>query len=80
MNQPRDEFIASFVGVETILAGRVVRKGRGTFIAAIDGKEVEAVGEVEIGEPVVFCIRPENVTLAVPPIPRQPAPGMCFPP
>jgi tungstate transport system ATP-binding protein len=65
MNQPRDEFIASFVGVETILAGRVVRKGRGTFIAAIDGQEVEAVGEVESGEPVVFCIRPENVTLAV---------------
>jgi len=67
MNQPRDEFIASFVGVETILTGRVVRKGRGTFVASIDGREVEAVGEVEIGEPVAFCIRPENVTLTVPP-------------
>jgi len=67
MNQPRDEFIASFVGVETILTGRVVRKGRGTFVASIDGKEVEAVGEVEIEEPVVFCIRPENVTLTIPP-------------
>ena len=67
MNQPRDEFIASFVGVETILTGRVVRKGRGTFVASIDGQEVEAVGEIEIGEPVVFCIRPENVTLAFPP-------------
>jgi tungstate transport system ATP-binding protein len=67
MNQPRDEFIASFVGVETILTGRVVRKGRGTFVASIDGQEVEAVGEVEIGEPVVFCIRPENVTLSFPP-------------
>jgi tungstate transport system ATP-binding protein len=64
MNQPRDEFIASFVGVETILTGRVVRKERGTFMAAIDGKEVEAVGEAESGEPVVFCIRPENVTLS----------------
>jgi tungstate transport system ATP-binding protein len=63
MNQPRDEFIASFVGVETVLTGRVIRKGRGTFIASIEGREVEAVGEVEIGEPVVFCIRPENVTL-----------------
>jgi tungstate transport system ATP-binding protein len=64
MNQPGDEFIASFVGVETILTGRVVRKGRGSFVASIEGQEVEAVGEVEIGEPVVFCIRPENVTLA----------------
>ena len=67
MNQPRDEFIASFVGVETILSGEVVKKGRGSFIASIFAQEVEAVGEVEIGEPVVFCIRPENVTLAVPP-------------
>ncbi len=64
MNQPGDEFIASFVGVETILTGRVVRKGLGSFVASIEGQEVEAVGEVEIGEPVVFCIRPENVTLA----------------
>jgi len=67
MNQPRDEFIASFVGVETILSGQVVKKGRGSFIASILAQEVEAVGEVEIGEPVVFCIRPENVTLAFPP-------------
>ena len=29
------------------------------------------MGEVEIGEPVVFCIRPENVTLAV--LPHQEA-------
>ena len=67
MNQPGDEFIASFVGVETILTGRAARKEQGTFVASIDGREVEAVGEVEIGEPVVFCIRPENVTLDVPP-------------
>jgi len=79
MNQPRDEFIASFVGVETILTGRVVRKGRGTFVASIDGQEVEAVGEMEIGEPVVFCIRPENVTLTVPPHPEATSARNVFP-
>ncbi len=79
MNQPRDEFIASFVGVETILTGRVARKGIGTFIAAIDGQEVEAVGEVEIGEPVVFCIRPENVTLVVSPHPKGTSARNVFP-
>jgi tungstate transport system ATP-binding protein len=79
MNQPRNEFIASFVGVETILTGRVVRKGRGTFVASIDGPEVEAVGEVEIGESVVFCIRPENVTLAVPPRQNQTSARNVFP-
>lgn len=65
MNQPVDEFVASFVGVETILVGRVVKKDGGSFVADIMGQEVEAVGEMKLGESVVFCIRPENVTLAV---------------
>jgi tungstate transport system ATP-binding protein len=67
MNQPVDEFVASFVGVETILTGEVIRSERGSFIASILGQEVEAVGEIRVGEQVVFCIRPENVTLTVPP-------------
>jgi tungstate transport system ATP-binding protein len=67
MNQPVDEFVASFVGVETILAGRVVREGRGTFRVAAGNQEVEAVGNARTGESVVLCIRPENVTLAIPP-------------
>jgi tungstate transport system ATP-binding protein len=70
MNQPVDEFAASFVGVETILPGEVVRREGGSFVASILGQEVEAVGEVEAGEEVVFCIRPENVTLTVPPHPE----------
>ncbi len=64
MNQPRDEFVASFVGVETILTGRVTKRDRGSFLASMMGHEIEAVGEVELGETVVLCIRPENVTLS----------------
>jgi tungstate transport system ATP-binding protein len=79
MNQPRDEFIASFVGVETILSGQVVKKSGGSFVASILGQEVEAVGEVEIGEPVVFCIRPENVTLAAPPAKEATSARNVFP-
>jgi len=67
INQPLDEFVASFVGVETILPGRVIRRNGGSFVASIMDREVEAVGEVELGESVVFCIRPENVTLALHP-------------
>ena len=67
MNQPLDEFVASFVGVETILTGRVIKRDRGSFVASILGQELEAVGEMQIGESVVFCIRPENVTLTLPP-------------
>ena len=68
MNHPVGEFVASFVGVETILTGKVVRKNGGTFIASISGKEVEAVEEVHLGETVVLCIRPENVTLSTQPL------------
>jgi tungstate transport system ATP-binding protein len=64
MNHPVDEFVASFVGVETILSGRVIRKYSGTFLASIEGQEIEAVGDVRLGETVVLCVRPENVTLS----------------
>jgi tungstate transport system ATP-binding protein len=63
MNRPVDEFVASFVGVETILTGNVIKRDGGTFVASVSGKEVETVGEAQIGEEVVLGIRPEHVTL-----------------
>jgi len=67
MNYPENEFVASFVGVETILTGRVIKKNGGTFVASVSGQEIEAVGDVHPGETVVLCIRPENVTLSTRP-------------
>ena len=67
MYHPVNEFVASFVGVETILTGFVTRMGGGTFAASVSGKEIEAVGEVQLGEEVILCIRPENVVLSIPP-------------
>jgi tungstate transport system ATP-binding protein len=67
MNHPANEFIASFVGVETILSGKVVKKNGGSFLVSISEHEIEAVGEVDLGESVVLCIRPENVTLSIRP-------------
>ena len=64
MNQPVDEFVASFVGVETILTGKVIKQNGGTFITSIEGQKIEVVGDARIGETVVLCIRPENVTLS----------------
>ena len=39
-------------------------KDAGTFLTSVSGQEIEAVGEAHLGENVVLCIRPENVTLA----------------
>lgn len=63
MNQPVTEFVASFVGMETILSGKVIKKEGGTFFVSVEGQVIEVVGDIHSGEKVVLCIRPENVTL-----------------
>jgi len=79
MNHPIDEFVASFVGVETILEGKVIRQDRGSLVVSIAGKEVEAVGKIAPGEPVALCVRPENVTLAVRPSQEATSARNAFP-
>jgi len=66
-NHPVNELVASFMGVETFLTGKVIQKKGGTFIASVEGQEIEAVGDVSLGETLVLCIRPENVTLSIRP-------------
>jgi tungstate transport system ATP-binding protein len=63
MNRPLDTFVASFVGVETILKGKVSRIVDGTFTATVNSRNIEAIGDVYIDEIVLLCIRPEDVTL-----------------
>jgi len=64
-NRPVNELVASFMGMEAILTGKVIKRSGGTFSASVEGQEIEAVGDVHLGESVVLCIRPENITLSV---------------
>jgi len=64
-NHPADELVASFMGVEAILTGKVIKRNGGTFSASVEGQEIEAVGDAHLGESVVLCVRPENITLSV---------------
>jgi tungstate transport system ATP-binding protein len=64
MNRPVNEFVASLVGVENILKGKVIRKNGRTFIASVAGQEIEAIGDAGLGEQVSMCIRAENVILS----------------
>jgi tungstate transport system ATP-binding protein len=66
-NHPVNELVASFMGVETILTGRVIKGNGGTIIASVEGQKIQAVGDAHLGESVVLCIRPENVTLSIRP-------------
>ncbi|MCE5263115.1 MAG: ABC transporter ATP-binding protein [Deltaproteobacteria bacterium] len=79
MNRPADEFVASFVGVETVLPGRVTKVSDGSFTAAVQGGEIEAVGHVGIGDEVLCCIRPEHVTLSTNPPPPGTSTRNVFP-
>jgi tungstate transport system ATP-binding protein len=63
MNHPIDGFVASFVGMETVLKGTIVRCGEGTFAVSVAGGEIEVAGNIPPGKRVLICIRPENVTL-----------------
>jgi tungstate transport system ATP-binding protein len=64
MNRPVNEFVASLVGVENILRGKVIRHNNGTFLVSVSGQEIEGHGEMALNEEVILCVRPENVSLS----------------
>ena len=63
-NQPDSEFVANFVGAESILEGTVNSCAAGHLVISINGKVIEAVGDCSIGKKVFCCLRPENVTVS----------------
>jgi len=67
INRPADAFVADFVGMETVLAGRVEGAGHGEFRVGTAGGPVVAAGEAAPGDEVLIGIRPENVTLSAHP-------------
>jgi len=65
MNHPINAFVAAFVGMDTVLTGRVRESHKeGRLLIVIGDREIEAVGTFPPGEQVLCCIRPENVTLS----------------
>jgi tungstate transport system ATP-binding protein len=64
MNYPASEFVASFVGVETTLEGTVSGKEDGILTVSVEGQMIEAVGDANISESVILCIRPEQVVVS----------------
>ncbi len=65
-NTPSNEFVAHFVGVETVLEGRVQAATAGILEIALGGKVLCAwdSGKARAGEAVLACIRPEDVALS----------------
>ncbi len=63
LNEPASAFVASCVGMETILEGVVRWSARGEVIVQVAGQEIDAIAEAPAGEPVYCCVRPENVLI-----------------
>ena len=69
---PIDEDVAAFVGVETIVPGRVVAAEDGLAQVDVDGGLIAAVSPARAGDTVKVCIRPEDVELQLPEKQRGP--------
>jgi len=63
-NQPDSEFVANFVGTETILEGTVKNSNAGLMAISVAGKIIEAVGDFLPGQNVYCCLRPENIIVS----------------
>lgn len=64
MNCPVDEFVASFVGMENVLTGKVVDAGEGMLTLMLANCRIEFPGSAATGDSAVFCIRPEHITIS----------------
>jgi molybdopterin-binding protein len=60
---PVSEEVARFVGVETILDGRVAAFDGEIAVVEVGGRQVEVAQPAVPGETVRLCLRPEDVTL-----------------
>ncbi len=60
---PVDAFVAGFVGMETVLTGRVASAHAGEFRVDVGPCQVVALGGAGVGEEVRLGIRPEHVIL-----------------
>jgi tungstate transport system ATP-binding protein len=65
MNEPQDEWLASFVGMETLLEGIVEEVKSGTFLVSVNGRIIEVAGTARQAEHVTICMRPEHVTISL---------------
>ena len=61
--RPNSEEVARFVGVETILPGRVASDHSGLLTVEVNGIKIEALGDASVGEKFLVCLRPEDLII-----------------
>jgi molybdopterin-binding protein len=61
--RPASEEVARFVGMETLLSGRVIANQDGLLTVDAEGVRIMATGKAGLGETVLVGLRPEDITL-----------------
>ncbi len=64
-SRPVSAEVAAFVGVETILPGKVISKQDNLCAVEAGGKELMVVSDCEAGDSVYVCVRPEEVSVSL---------------
>ncbi|MHC1755934.1 MAG: ATP-binding cassette domain-containing protein [Methanosarcina sp.] len=62
--KPVDSQVASFVGFENVLKGRVISADRGLLRIETGETVIDASGDMKTGDPVFAFLRPENIALS----------------
>ncbi len=62
-NEPVDDEVAAFVGVENILSGTVLEQTEGLARIEVEGRQIQAVCDCPAGQRVRVFLRPEDVTI-----------------
>jgi len=62
-NSPATEFVARFVGVETVLEGLTTSVSNGDVRIDVGGREIHGICE-KPSRQVLVCVRPENVAIS----------------
>ncbi len=65
-NFPASEEVARFVGVETVLEGKVIGEDNGLVKVAVGKGEIEVAAQCQARK-VILCLRPEEVVLSAQP-------------
>jgi len=60
---PVSEVVARFIGVETLVTGRVTARDAGVTVVEVAGRKLEIAAPARIGADVRLGLRPEDVTL-----------------
>ncbi len=62
-SSPVDTEVADFLGAENVLPGYVAKSENGKMVVDIQGRQLEAIGRITQGREILFCLRPEDITI-----------------